>query len=70
MRDHEIDEDLEEFPPDDPISMLERLDAEIDDLAVPDEPPPSAPPLSWREIDELIEQVLSEELRRLNGAKS
>jgi len=69
MRDHESDEDPEELSPDDPLAMLERLDAALEDHAVPDEPLPSPPPLSWREIDELIEQVLSEELGRLNGAK-
>jgi hypothetical protein len=61
------DEDAEGFPPDDPTSMLERLDAGIEDLGVPDEQPPSGAPLSRKEIDEVVEQVLAEELARLGG---
>jgi len=67
MRDDGNDEDAEGFPPDDPTAMLERLDAGLEDLGAPDEQPPSGAPLSKREIDELVEQVLTEELARLSG---
>jgi hypothetical protein len=70
MRDDGNDEDAESFPPDDPTAMLERLDAGIEDLGAPDEQPPSGAPLSRREIDDLVEQVLTEELARLGGKNS
>ena len=66
MRDDEIDEDLEYFPPDDPTSALERLDAGLEDLGGGDEKPS---PLSRRQIDELVDQVISEELERLKTTK-
>ena len=69
MRDDRIDEDLAEFPADDPTSPLERLDVGFEDLGAADEQPPSGSPLSRREIDKLVDQVLTEELGRLNGAK-
>jgi hypothetical protein len=67
MRDDEINEDLEDFASDDLTSALERLDAGFEDFVVPDEP---SSPLSRKEIDDLVEQVIAEELARLNGAKS
>jgi len=70
MRDDGIDEELDDLPPDDPTSVLERLDAGFEDFGAPDEQPPSGAPLSRREIDELVDQVLIEELARLNGGKS
>jgi hypothetical protein len=69
MRDDRSDEDLEGFPADDPTSTLERLDAGFEDLDVPDEPSPSGSPLSQRQIDDLVDQVLGEELARLPGTK-
>ena len=66
MRDDGIDEDLEDLPPSPaPASTPERLDA-----GVPDEPPPPGSPLSRRQLDELVDKVVTEELARLNGAKS
>jgi len=70
MRDDGNDEDGEGFPADDPTAMLERLDAGIEDLGAPDEQPPSGAPLSRREIEDLVEQVLTEELARLSGKNS
>ena len=71
MREDGSDEDLEDLSPEDPASPLERLDAGFEDLGVPDEhPSPGAgSPLSRREIDELVDQVLTEELARLGGPK-
>jgi hypothetical protein len=60
----------EDLPPDDPPSKLERLDAGFEDLGAPDENPPSSSPLSSREIDDLVDQVVTEELARLGGSKS
>ena len=70
MRDDEIEDPLE-LPPEDPLTaMLERLDSSDDeDLGVPNELPLPAPPLSRRELDALVEQVLDEELRRINGRR-
>jgi len=70
MRDDGNDEDGEGFLADDPTAMLERLDAGIEDLGAPDEQPPSGAPLSRREIEDLVEQVLTEELARLSGKNS
>jgi len=70
MRDDGNDENGEGFPADDPTAMLERLDAGIEDLGAPDEQPPSGAPLSRREIEDLVEQVLTEELARLSGKNS
>jgi len=66
MSDDRSDEDAEELSPDDPVSTLERLDDGFED---PHEHPPSAPPLSRREIDELVNQALTEALSRLGGEK-
>lgn len=70
MRDGRSDEDAEELPPDDPVSKLERLDDGFEDLGPADEPPPSAPPMSRREIDDLVNQALTEALSILTGEKS
>jgi hypothetical protein len=64
MRDEDIEE--LEIPPDDATSFLDRLDSDLDDLGAGDHPP-TGPPLSRKEIDELVEQVLDEEVARLNG---
>lgn len=68
MRDDEVDDTLE-IPPDDPTTaMLERLES-AEDFGAPDEAPPSNPALSRREVDDLVDQILDEELDRLNGRK-
>jgi len=64
MRDDEIEE--LEIPPEDSTEFLERLDADLDDLG-PGDHPPSGPPLSRREIDDLVDRALEEETARLNG---
>lgn len=64
MRDEDIEE--LEIPPDDATSFLDRLDSDLDDLGAGDHPP-TGPPLSRKEIDDLVEQVLDEEVARLNG---
>lgn len=63
----EIDEP-EDFPPDDPTWVLERLETDFGNLGLPEEPTPSGPPLSWQQIDDLVDQLLTEELARLKGA--
>jgi hypothetical protein len=67
MTDDEIDEDREHFPPDDPTSALEQLDAGFEDAGPGGEPPA---PLDRLQIDELIDQVISEELERLEQRKA
>lgn len=64
MRDDEIDEDREYFPPDDPTAALERLDAGFEDVG--DEQPS---PLTRRQIEVLIDQVITDELERLEHRK-
>jgi len=64
MRDEDIEE--LEIPPDDSTSFLDRLDSDLDDLGAGDHPP-TGPPLSRKEIDDLVEQVLDEEVARLKG---
>jgi hypothetical protein len=64
MRDEDIEE--LEIPPDDATSFLDRLDSDLDDLGAGDHPP-TGPPLSRKEIDDLVEQVLDEEVARLKG---
>jgi hypothetical protein len=64
MRDEDIEE--LEIPPDDATSFLDRLDSDLDDLGTADHPP-TGPPLSRKEIDDLVDQVLDEEVARLNG---
>ena len=63
MRDDEIEE-IE--IPDDPTAFLERLDGDLDDLG-PGDHPPSGPPLSRREIDDLVNRALDEETARLTS---
>ena len=67
MRDEETGEDPEDAPSSDPTSVLERLDADFEDLVNPDEP---SPPLNRREIGELVDQAIAEELTRLDGTRS
>jgi hypothetical protein len=62
MRDEDIEE--LEIPPDDASSFLDRLDSDLDDLGAGDHPP-TGPPLSRREIDELVDRVLDDEVARL-----
>jgi hypothetical protein len=70
MRNDEIDEAAEDLSSDDPTSLLERLDAGFDeDLGAEHDQPVSDPPRSPREIDDFVDQVLTEELARLNGTK-
>lgn len=64
MRDEDIEE--LEIPPDDSTSFLDRLDSDLDDLGAGDHPP-TGPPLSRKEIDDLVDQVLDEEVARLKG---
>jgi hypothetical protein len=66
MRDEDIEE--LEIPPDDATSFLDRLDSDLDDLGAGDHPP-TGPPLSRKEIDDLVDQVLDEEVARLKGQK-
>jgi hypothetical protein len=63
MRDEDI-EDLE-IPSDDATSFLDRLDSDLDDLGAGDHPPTG--PALRREIDDLVDRVLDEEVARLNG---
>ncbi|HEY2290938.1 MAG TPA: hypothetical protein VGM86_09585 [Thermoanaerobaculia bacterium] len=68
MRDDEI-EDQDREPADDPVTtMLDRLDSG-EDLGAPDEAPPLSPARSRRELDRLVDQILDEELKRLNERK-
>ncbi len=68
MRDDEI-EDAPEPPPEHPLNaMLERLDSP-EDLGALDEATPPTPALNRRELDDLVDQVLEEELKRLNVRK-
>ncbi|MBW8874066.1 MAG: hypothetical protein JF614_03820 [Acidobacteria bacterium] len=66
MRDDEIEE--LEIPPEDSAAFLDRLDSDLDDLGA-GEHPPTGPPLSRREIDDLVDRVLDEEVARLNGPR-
>jgi hypothetical protein len=69
MIDDEIDEEVPELPPEDPITaMLEGLDT-LEGIGAPGEGPPTAPALDPREIDALVDQILDEELKRLSGRK-
>jgi hypothetical protein len=68
MADDEIDEPKPELD-DDPVSaMLDRLDS-VKDFGAPEEAPPPAPARSRRELDRLVDEILDEELKRLNGRK-
>jgi hypothetical protein len=69
MRDDEIDDPIPEPPPEDPVTaMLDRLDS-VEDFGAPDEAPPPSPALNRRELDRLVDQVLDDELKRLNERK-
>jgi hypothetical protein len=69
MRNDELEDQDPEPPADDPVTaMLDRLDSG-EDLGTPDEVPPPGPPRSRRELDRLVDQVLDEELQRLNERK-
>ena len=68
MTDDEIEE-IPELPPEDSITaMLEELDT-LDGIGAPGETPPPVPALNRREIDDLVNQVLDDELKRLSGRK-
>lgn len=68
MRDDEI-EDQDPEPPEDPVTaMLDRLDS-AEDLGAPDEAPPRNPARSRRDLDDLVDRILDEELKRLNERK-
>jgi len=68
MRNDEI-ENVPEPPPEHPLTaMLERLDSP-EDFGAPDEATPPTPSLNRRELDDLVDQVLDEELKRLNVRK-
>jgi hypothetical protein len=65
----EIDDEVPELPPEDPITaMLEGLDT-LEGTGAPGEALPPAPALNHREIDDLVDQILDEELKRLSGRK-
>jgi hypothetical protein len=67
MRNDELDN--LEFPPDDPTTaMLDKLDAD-EEFGAPDDPLPLAPPVSRRDIDVLIDEVLDGELKKFNDSK-
>jgi hypothetical protein len=66
MRD---DDQNPEPPQDDPVtSMLDRLDS-VEDFGAPDEPPPAVPARSHQELDRLVDEILDEEIKRLNQRK-
>ncbi len=60
--------DDEELPADPISTMLDRLDS-TEEFGVPDETPPPTPALNRRELDVLVEQIVDEELQRINGRK-
>jgi hypothetical protein len=69
MADDEIEEPKPEPKDDDPVSaMLDRLDS-VEGFGAPDEAPEPAPARSRRELDRLVEEILDEELDRLNERK-
>ncbi|HEY4596327.1 MAG TPA: hypothetical protein VIJ02_08000 [Thermoanaerobaculia bacterium] len=69
MRDDEIEEQDPEPSQDDPVTtMLDRLDSG-DDLGAPGEVPSPGPARSRPELDRLVDQILDEELKRLNERK-
>lgn len=68
MADEETDEPGSE-PAEDPVTgMLDRLDS-VESFGAPDEVPPPGPARSRRELDRLVDQILDEELKRLNERK-
>jgi hypothetical protein len=70
MRDDEIDDQALEPPQDDdPVTaMLDRLDS-TENFGAPAEAPPPAPVRSRRELDNLVDQILEDELKRINERK-
>lgn len=69
MRDDESEDQDSEPSPDDPVTtLLDRLDS-AEDLGAPDEAPPPHPARSRRELDRLVDEILDEELKRLNERK-
>jgi hypothetical protein len=69
MTDEEMDDQDPEPSHDDPVTaMLDRLDS-TKDFGAPDEAPPQAPARSRRDLDHLVDQVLDDELKRLNERK-
>jgi hypothetical protein len=69
MTDEEIDDQESEGPPDPVTAMLDRLDS-VEGFGAPDEAPPPAPARSRRELDDLVDQILDDELQRLNERKA
>jgi hypothetical protein len=65
----EIEDAPEDLFPDDPDDFLDRLDSGYEELGLLNEAPVTAP-LSRREIDDVIERALAEELARLSGPKT
>jgi hypothetical protein len=69
MIDDEIDDEVPELPPEDPITaMLEGLDT-LEGIGAPGEGLPPAPAMERREIDALVDEVLDDELKRLSERK-
>ncbi|HEY3569337.1 MAG TPA: hypothetical protein VGP73_15510 [Thermoanaerobaculia bacterium] len=69
MRDDEIEDRLPEPPPEDPVSaMLDRLDS-VEGFGAPEEEPPPGPAPDRREMELLVDQILDQELQRLNERK-
>jgi hypothetical protein len=68
MADEETDDPSPE-PEEDPVTtILDRLDS-VENFGAPDEVPPPSPARSRRELDRLVDQILEEELKRLNERK-
>jgi hypothetical protein len=63
------EEDDPGVPPEDLTAFLDRLEAELG-MELPEAVAVPPPPLSGEEIDELVNQVLDEELARLEEAES
>jgi hypothetical protein len=68
MRDDEIDDGTERSEDDPVTAMLDRLDSP-EDLGAPDEAPPPTPALDRRDLDELVDQILDDELERISERK-
>jgi hypothetical protein len=68
MRDDEI-EDQDPEPAEDPVTaMLDRLDS-TEGFGAPDEAPAPNPSRSRRDLDNLVDRILEDELKRLNERK-
>ena len=69
MTDEEIDDQDPEAPQDDPVTtLLDRIDS-TEGFGAPDEEPPATPARSRRDLDDLVDQILDDELKRLNERK-